>query len=278
MIQEAVINATTEASGELVLPASIEGLPVTTIEKKAFLSRKQIKSVQLPPTIRKIEDWAFAHCDRLEEITFPHREVELGRAVFLGCGRLQAIHIAGETEDTAVLLAAAVVQEDAPYLLDLKEAGSEEWLGKWDARMLAILDSDDMEGYSRQILCGEEDYGSTDVGAFVQEKRKRKVRLLFTRLLHPIGLEEAVRNRLEAYLREHTKGCESEETWQVMLSEHAEDVVYQTLFAKLGCISEENFDGLLEETGEDRPLLRAFLLRYREEHMQNVNFFADLEL
>ena len=35
---------------------------------------------------------------------------------------------------------------DASYLLDAKEAGSREWLGKWDARMLAILRAADDEG------------------------------------------------------------------------------------------------------------------------------------
>jgi len=276
--QEAVITGVMESTGELRVPEMLEGWPVTGIEKKAFLSRKQLRSVVLPVTVKQLGDWAFAHCDRLEEITFPHRDVILGKAVFLSCHNLQRLNIEGQGEDLAALLAAAVVQADAPYLLDLQEAGSQEWLAKWDARMLAILEGDDMEGYSKQILCGEEDYGSTDVEAFVREKRKQKVRLLFIRLLHPIGLEEAVQRRLETYLRDHTKGAGSDEAWQILRLEHAEEASYHHLFADLGCITEENFADLLAEVGEDCPQLRAFLLRYKEEMLQSKDFLTGLEL
>jgi hypothetical protein len=265
-------------SAELIIPNRIEEYPVIAIEKKAFLSRKQLKKVILSGTVRSVGDWAFAHCDKLEVIQIPHRNVELGKAVFLECGRLRSIRVADADEDTSVLLAAAVVQADAPYLLNLMEAGSDEWLAKWDARMLTILDSDDMDGYSKQILCGEEDYGSTDVTAFVHGKRMQKVRLLYTRLLHASGLEDNIREQLETYLREHTLGGVSDETWQVLLKEHPDDSEYHNLFAKLGCINEKNFEELLSRAGEEHPALRAFLLRHKSENMEKTDFFADLDL
>ena len=102
------------------------------------------------------------------------------------------------------LLAAAVRVFDAYYLLEPLQAGSGEWLEKWDARLTAFLHTPDQEGYSRQVLCGEEDYGSTDLGAYVREKRKGKVRLAFLRLLLPLGLKETLQKELEEYLVSHT--------------------------------------------------------------------------
>ena len=78
-------------------------------------------------------------------------------------------------------------------------------------------------GMQNRFCVGEEDYGSTDFEAFLREKRKKKVRLCTLRLLCPAGLSDERREKLERYLAEHTKGCESDETWQVVLLEHGND-------------------------------------------------------
>ena len=263
---------------EVYVPPSIEGMPVSVIERKAFLSRKNLRKVQLPETVEEIGDWAFAYCDGLEEVCLPHRQIQFCRAVFLDCGRLRKIRFPEGDEQTARLLAAAVTAFESYYLLDLMEVGSREWLEKWDARLLAVLQAPDSEGYAKQVLCGEEDYGSTDFGAFIRKKRKSKVRLALLRLLCPRGLSSAVRKELEEYLREHTKGCESDEAWQVVLKEHGSDRACYSLFAKIGCITEENFQDLIAEIGEDKPEMRAYFMRYKEENIGYTDFFDALAL
>lgn len=265
-------------AGEVRIPEEIGGLPVTNIEKKAFLSRKNLRKVWLPKSITEIGDWAFAYCDNLEQIFLPEAELRFGKAVFLECSRLRFLTIEGKDEAVAALLAAAVTTAQSSYLLDIMEAGSAEWLAKWDARMLTVLHGADDEGYSRQVLCGEEDYGSTDLDAFMSEKRKVKVRLLLLRLLYPVGLEEAVKEELAAYLKAHTKGCKSEETWQVILSEHGNDSEYFRLFAQLECLNADNFEALIMEIGEDYPEMKAFFMRHKAEYIGYTDFFAELEL
>ncbi len=263
---------------EIRIPEEIDGLPVTNIAKKAFLSRKNLRKIWIPKGITEIGDWAFAYCDKLEQVFLPRAEIRFGKSVFLECSRLRFLTIEGKNEAVAALLAAAAIHPQSSYLLDIMEAGSDEWLAKWDARMLTVLHGGDSEGYSRQVLCGEEDYGSTDLDAFMSEKRKVKVRLLLLRLLYPVGLEEALKDELTAYLRAHTKGCESEETWQVILSEHGNDSGYFRLFAQLDCVNADNFNGLISEIGEDYPEMKAFFMRYKAEHIGFVDFFANLEL
>ncbi len=265
-------------AGEVQIPAQIEGMPVTEISKKAFLSKKNLRRVMLPDTLTEVGDWAFAYCGSLEQLILPRRQIQFGRSVFLECGRLSLMGIAGKEEAVGALLAAAVTMMQAPYLLDIPGAGSREWLAKWDARMLDILHRPDDEGYSRQVLCGEEDYGSTDLNAYLQEKRREKVRILLLRLLYPDMLPEAVRRELEEYLREHTKGRGSEETWQVVLQEHGDERRYYQLFMELGCARAENFEGLLEDMGEGHPEMKAYLMRYQAEKLGHGDFFAGLEL
>ena len=298
--------------GEVEIPAQIEGMPVLAIGRKAFLSKKNLRKVTVPGTVAEVGDWAFAYCDRLHTVRFLYgedssgeevggesgrEELRFGKAVFLECSSLRFVYVKDGTESTAALLAAAVTTAEAPYLLDAQEAGSREWLEKWDARMLAVLHSADEEGYSKQVLCGEEDYGSTDKVAYESGRRKVKVRLLLLRCLYPEGLTAEHRSEMEAYLRAHTKqvqgvqgGANSiavqggaaapgqDETWQVILKEHGEEQAYYKLFTELGCVTKDNFDALLTDVGEDCPELRAYLMRYKEEKLGYQDFFADLKL
>ncbi len=276
------------ASG-VEVPSEIEGYPVVGIARKTFLSHKNLRRIVLPDTLEEVGDWAFAHCDGLVTVELPGKRVRFGRAVFKECGRLRRIEIRvdvakGQEESAAAaegvpeLLAAAVWVMDAYYLLDLQEAGSGEWLGKWDARLLTILRASDQEGYSKQVLCGEEDYGSTDLGAFSSGRRKEKVRLAFLRLLYPLRLSGTCREELEEYLRCHTKGQPGEETWLVLKEEHGNDRKYYELFAELSCINEDNYDEILTDMGEGCPEMKAYFMRLREGQTCVEDFFAGLAL
>lgn len=275
--QEAVITRLNGRMSELVIPAAIEGSPVTGIGKKAFLSKKQLKKVVLPKTVKELGDWAFAYCSRLEHVVLPDRQMTLGRSLFLDCGSLKRLEISGKPE-TAELMAAAVTVLEAYYLLEPVHAGSGEWLLKWDAGLRAYLEADDHDGYSRQVLCGEEDYGSTDPEAFLNNKRKGKVRLCYLRLLHPIGLPDELKAQLERYLTEHTSGCKSQEAWEVLLAEYGEERSYYELFAETGCINEENLDTILSQIGEEHPEMKAYFLRYKQERLGYEDFFEGLSL
>ncbi len=269
---------------QVEVPELIEGKPVTVIDRKAFLSKKNLRRILLPDTVEEIGDWAFAYCDHLTEVTLPCRAVRFGKAVFMECKELRRISAGEKSRKTAgpvfpgELLAAAVTVMDAAYLLDMEAAGTEEWLGKWDSRLSSVLHTPDQEGFSRQILCGEEDYGSTDLTAYMSGRRKEKVRLILLRLLCDRGLSSRMRQELEDYLRAHTKGEKSEEAWQVILQEHGADREYYQLFAAAACVTEDNLNDILTDIGEEYPEMKAYFLRYREEVLGTADFFAGLEL
>ncbi len=285
-------------AGQVIIPETLpweeegkeeggaESLPVKQIGKKAFLSRKYLRSVLMPASVENVGDYAFAYCDGLREVRFGGRDVHFGKAVFMECRSLRGIYFpkkAGEDRDmegAAALLAAAVTRMDSPYLLDAGEAGNKEWLEKWDARMLAILGTADDEGYSKQILCGEEDYESADLETFLSNSRKRKVRLMLLRLLWPMGLKEDGKDALKRYLTERTKGGMTEETWEVVRDEYGDRREYYELFASIGCLTKENAPAVIAQTREDDPEMKAFFLKYQAEHfgVAAADFFDDLEL
>ena len=119
------VHAISQKTHSECVPEAVEGKIVTGIAKKAFLSRKHIRELILPPTIKKIEDWAFAYCGQLEQITLPGGMTEMGKSVLINADALQKINCVADvglhqwSEDVAYLLAGAVKDLDAYYLLDL---------------------------------------------------------------------------------------------------------------------------------------------------------------
>lgn len=273
---------------EARLPAQIDGIPLVEIGRKAFLSNKRLQEIYLPKRIEHIGDWAFAYCSTLRLVEMPRREIGFGKGAFLQCERLEEIRLLEEEDGqpergsshTDALLAAAVYKLDAPYLLYPLEVGGAEWLKKWDRRLSEILQAPDRDGYSKTILCGEEDLGSMDnnLEFFLHQKRRSKVRLALLRLLHDEGLERELREYLTEYLRAHAKGCAQEETWQVVLEEYGTRREYFDLLLYIGAITEENFDAVLHDMGVELTEMKAYLLRMREERLGKHDFFDSLSL
>ena len=275
----------------LHIPESIDGGQVTEICKKAFFNCRSLRQIWLPDSLEEVGSWAFAHCVNLERVELPWKTLRMGKDPFLGSERLGEIFLRRREEEgekrgpgqadsaqIAPLLAAAAVRMEDPHLFSLKDAGSAGWIRRWDARMLVLLREPDASGFEKNVLTGEEDYASTDFERFVREKRKAKARLAFLRLRYSCGLPEEIRKELEAYLTEHTKGCASEESWQVLLEEYGEEPAYYRLFAGLGCVTAENLDGMLRDIGENYPEMKAYFMRYREEKLGYGDFFSSLSL
>ena len=267
----------------LKVPGAIDGCPVTAIEKKAFFDCRNLRTAVLPDSLEELGSWAFAHCMRLERVELPWKALRMGKDPFIGSQKLERIDLRKEGAEradcpVAPLLASAAVRMEDPHLFSIEEAGNAEWLKRWDARMLVILREPDVNGFEKNVLTGEEDYASTDLERFVHEKRRAKVRLAFLRLLCPEGLQDGVRRELETYLQAHTRGCPSQETWQVLLEEYGDRKDYYEKFARLGCLTIENFDGILQDMKGRYPEMKAYFMRYKEENLGGSDFFASLSL
>lgn len=271
---------------QLIIPALIEECAVTRIDKKAFLSNKMLGEITLPESVVRIDDWAFAYCTKLSKIVLPYHRMEIGQGIFKDCFGLEQIvderadEREKKTEDIAYLLAAVMSRLDAFYLFDFENAGTDDWLIQWDSRMQSIMNTRDEEGFSKMLLCGEEDYGSKDnnLDYYTEQRRRGKVRLAMLRLMHDYGLDERIREKLKAYLLAHVKGQETEETWKVVLEEYGDDLRYYRFLTELGAVDEHNFQVMMEDMGERHTEMKAYLMKYYSEYHVKEDAFAMFEL
>lgn len=266
---------------EVVIPDQMEDCPVTCIGKKAFLSNKMLKQITLPDSIMRIDDWAFACCAKLTKIILPYHKLEIGQGAFKECDRLEQIideqgDMTGKkTIDVGYLLAATMSRLNAFYLFDFENAGTDNWLAQWDARMQNLMKLDDADGFSRMLLCGEEDYGSKEnnLEYYMSQQRRGKVRLAMLRLMHDYGLTEVTRAYLKDYLLKHIKGQATEETWLVVLEEHGDEREYYRFLTELGCVTTENFQSMMEDMGDNHTEMKAYLMRYHGEQNTKEDAF-----
>ena len=271
---------------ELVIPALIDNCPVTHIGKKTFLSNKMLRQISLPESVVRIDDWAFAYCAKLRKVILPYHRMEIGQGIFKECFELEQIvdESADErekkTDDIGYLLAASMNILDAFYLFDFENAGNTDWISQWDARMQSVMERGDAEGFSKMLLCGEEDYGSKEnnLDYYMEQRRREKVRLAMLRLMHDYGLESSVRSKLEAYLLEHIKGQKTEETWKVILEEYGDELKYYQFLTELGGVTADNFQAMMEDMGESHTEMKAYLMKYHSKQQSKADAFAVFEL
>lgn len=270
------------------IPPEIEGKPVIAIEKKAFLSCKTLHYIAIPNTVEEIGDWAFAHMEQLRSVSVPRRQLSCGKELFLGCKRLKEIVLSNSQEEWAEyapqglyrMLAMAVTVLHDYFLLNPLDFGNDAWVKRWDEKLMALVELDDLDGFEELWTCGEEDYEGKDydIKSYPVEKRKMKLRMVYFRLLHPYKILDETSNALREYLRRHTKGTDTPQAWELIVEEHQNDLEYYKVFAESGCITEDNFDGLLGDMKDCSAEIRAYLLRYREEHFAVKDAFAAFEL
>ena len=272
----------------IVVPLQIDEKPVTVIERKAFLSCKTIRNITLPDTIEEIGDWAFAHAENLRTIIIPHHALSRGKELFLGCKRLREIILDGSDEEKTLrtaqglgrMLALAVTVLHDYFLFDPLDVGSDVWIKRWDEKLTALMELDDLDGFEELWTCGEEDYEGKDydIKSYPVEKRKMKLRVVYFRLLHPYKISDTMDTALKEYLYRHTKGTPTPEAWELIVEEHKNELEYYQIFAASGCITENNFDSLMEDMKDCSAEIKAYMLRYKEEHFATEDAFTAFDL
>lgn len=283
----------TEYSGRdlvVVIPESIDGLPVTCIKKKAFLSSRFVTEIVLPNCIERIDDYAFARCRKLTKITIPYKSLILGQDILKECDNLTHIYNGLSTdnvnEDVAFLLAKTLNELDAFFLFDLNNAGSNEWISHLDATINMRMKKDDMEDFSKMILCGEEEVVCGEDGTiedsnpehYKSNRVKEKIRIAFLRLLHSYKIDKKLEQILTKYLLNHTKGCKTEETWMVVLNEHGDDKEYYDLLLSINAINKENIADILIDMGNRHTEMKSYLIKYNEDNDNCSDSFSEFDL
>ena len=82
-----------EPTGAVVIPATINGYSVTSIENSALGNCSNMTSIVIPSSIKSIGGNAFSGCSGLTSVTIPDGVVSIGRGAFKGCSGLEDVAI-----------------------------------------------------------------------------------------------------------------------------------------------------------------------------------------
>jgi hypothetical protein len=72
-------------SGDVIIPSTIDGLPVIGIGAQAFSGCTRLTSVTIPDSVTNIGDEAFRNCASLTSITIPDSVTSIGSDAFVRC-------------------------------------------------------------------------------------------------------------------------------------------------------------------------------------------------
>ena len=86
-----IIECNKESTGDIVIPDSIDGYPVTTIKEEAFINCNKITGVVIPDSVTAIEDFAFSNCESLVNVTIGGGVKTLGMGIFVNCKNLENV-------------------------------------------------------------------------------------------------------------------------------------------------------------------------------------------
>ena len=87
---------------DVIIPAVLDGYPVTGIGDAAFNACDAISSITIPDTVTTIGARAFYMCSSLESIAIPHGVTFIGADAFYGCRSLTTISLPDTLTDVGV--------------------------------------------------------------------------------------------------------------------------------------------------------------------------------
>lgn len=77
----------------LIISSEICGLPVTKIQKRAFINKRDLEYVTIPNSIKVIEAKAFFGCNALKTLTIPDSVEEIQDSAFWMCDSLEDLYL-----------------------------------------------------------------------------------------------------------------------------------------------------------------------------------------
>ena len=87
------VNGYEGADTAVVIPQTVEGIPVTQIASSAFKNKQKITSVIIPDSVTDIGSSAFEGCTSLTSITISDSVTIIGNEAFYGCRSLTSVTI-----------------------------------------------------------------------------------------------------------------------------------------------------------------------------------------
>ena len=87
------VSKGTVTGGDVIIPSTYNGLPVTYIGNEAFYNCTGLTSITIPAGVTSIGESAFGSCTSLTSINIPEGVTSIGNNAFYNCTSLTSINI-----------------------------------------------------------------------------------------------------------------------------------------------------------------------------------------
>ena len=114
---------------QVVVPAEIEGCPVTEIGRDVFSDKIEIREIVLPDTVTEIKSRAFHGCIRLKRINIPDGVAKIDYGTFTFCASLTHIELPNKLQE---------IRPNAFYASGLKEIRIPDNISVIDLKTFAV--------------------------------------------------------------------------------------------------------------------------------------------
>ena len=128
-----ITDCKTAASGELVIPDTIEGKPVINIGGAAFWGCASLTSITIPDSVTSIGSGDFYGCTSLTSITIPNSVTSIGFQAFYGCESLTTVTFLGDAPKEGE----EVFKDATPTIYRKPEAKG--WGETWGGRPVKLI-------------------------------------------------------------------------------------------------------------------------------------------
>ncbi|MBQ9945607.1 MAG: leucine-rich repeat protein [Clostridia bacterium] len=156
-----ITDVNSAISGNITIPATLGGYPVTSIRSSAFDNCTGLTSILIPNSVTFIGNYAFHGCTGLKSVTIPDSVTSIGEGVFFGCSGLTAVTIPNsvtEIGDSAFYGCAALTSISIPASVTNIKYNAFEGC----TNLASITIPDSVTNISSSAFSGTEYYNNND--------------------------------------------------------------------------------------------------------------------